>query len=100
MTKWADYCVSAVRYNAAETHIERVRVHVDTGDIIAAATDLTRSQVASAIERGNSFVTIYQRNGQWHKGEDVRVITVNGVKYIRTDTNYKAADNLGNLPRY
>ncbi len=100
MTKWADYCISAVHYNTAETHIERVHVHVDTGDTIAAPTEWARSQVVSAIERGSSFVTIYNRNSQWHRGEDVRVVLVNGIKYIRTDTNYRAADNLGNLPRY
>lgn len=102
MTKWADYCISAVRYNAAETHIERVQVRVHNADAntISAPTEWARTQVVSAIDRGNTFVTIYERDNHWHKGEDVRVITVNGVKYIRTDTNYKAADNLGNLPRY
>lgn len=99
MMKWSDYCISAVRYNAAETHIERVQVHVDNGDTIAAPTEWARAQVVSAIERGYSFLTIYNRNGQWQRGEDVRVISVSGTKYIRTDTNYRAADNLGSLPR-
>lgn len=100
MTRWADYCISAVHYNAAETHIERVQVRIDNGNTITAPAEWIRSQVVSAIERGSSFVTIYNRNGQWHIGEDVRVVLVNGIKYIRSDTNYKATDNLGSLPRY
>ena len=36
--KWADYLISAVRYNAAETHIEKVRVHVDEGDKVGGAS--------------------------------------------------------------
>ena len=30
MTKWADYCISAVRYDEDETHIVKVKVHADS----------------------------------------------------------------------
>jgi hypothetical protein len=30
----------------------------------------------------------------------VRIITVDGTKYIRTDLDAIKADNLGNLPRF
>jgi hypothetical protein len=30
--KWADYLISAVRYDAAGTHIDKVRVHEDEGE--------------------------------------------------------------------
>ena len=35
----------------------------------------------------------------WRRGEDVRVVGVRGVKYLRTDRNNVQADNLGALPR-
>ena len=100
MAKWADYCISAVRYSYDDTHIDKVRVHADNGETIGAEVEHARTQVVSAIERGETFVTIYKSNGRWKKGEDVHIIVVNRVKYIRTDTNHKAADNLGNLPRF
>lgn len=101
MAKWADYCISAVRYDAAHTHIVKVRVHVDSGESIGAATEETRSTVVSLIERGRTFVTIVlSSDGKWRKGEDVHIVTVNGVKYLRTDANSRAADNLGNLPEF
>lgn len=101
MAKWADYCISAVRYDHTESHIDRAKVHADDGgDTLGVSSEWIRSQVISAIQRGHTFVTIYSRNRQWHRGEDVRIITMNGTKYIRTDTNYKAADNLGTLPRF
>ena len=101
MEKWADYGISAVRYDAEQTHILRVKAHEDKGDTIGTAVEQTRSEVVSAIERGKSFVTILRgADNKWKKGQDVHVITVNGVKYIRTDQNRRASDNLENLPEF
>lgn len=101
MTKWADYCISAVRYNSEHTHIVKVKVHVDSGDQIGSPTEWTRFEVVSTIENRKTFVTIARSSdGKWKKGEDVHIITVGGVKYLRTDANSKASDNLGNLPEF
>ncbi len=99
MAKWADYGISAVRYDSEHTHIVKVRVHEDKGDKIGAPTEWTRSQVVTAIENGKSLVTIL-RGGNWKKGQDVHIITVKGTKYLRTDQNLKASDNLGELPEF
>ena len=101
MAKWADYCISAVRYNPEHTHIVKARVYPDLGDKLGTSTEMARNDVVNAIERGNSFVTIYKNpDSNWKKGEDVRIIIVVGLKYLRTDANSKAADNLGNLPEF
>jgi len=101
MTKWADYCISAVRYNEDETHIVKVKVHLDNSDTIGSSSEWTREKVVSAIEGGTTFVTIFKGNdGKWEKGQDVHVVKVNGKKYIRTDKNSRAADNLENLPEF
>jgi hypothetical protein len=101
MAKWADYCISAVRYNDEHTHIVKVKACEDKGETLGDTTEWARIDVVNAIDRGKSFVTIYKSNdSKYKKGEDVRIITVNNVKYIRTDANQKAADNLGNLPEF
>jgi hypothetical protein len=101
MEKWADYGISAVKYNNERTHIVKVKAHKDSGDTISASTEWTRSEVVSAVERGSSFVTILQaRDDKWRKGQDVHIINISGVKYIRTDQNHKASDNLGELPEF
>jgi hypothetical protein len=101
MTKWADYCISEVCYDTDRTHIVKVRVRIDSGDTIGTATEWTRSEVVTAIGADKTFVTITRTtDGKWSKGEDVRILPVNGVKYIRTDANSKASDNLGNLPEF
>jgi hypothetical protein len=100
MAKWADYCISAVRYDGS--HIERVRVHEDDGgDSIGSYTEWARSRVVSSIDGGKTFVTITKNSdGKWCKGKSVHVIKVNGVKYIRTDGNAKESDNLESLPEF
>ncbi|MCI0730563.1 MAG: DUF3892 domain-containing protein [Chloroflexi bacterium] len=101
MEKWADYCISKVRYNSERTHIVKVEVREDKGDSLGTASEWTRSQVVSAIDRGSTFATILlDANNKWRKGQDVHTVTVNGVKYIRTDRNNKESDNLGNLPEF
>jgi len=101
MDKWADYSISEVRYNTEHTHIEKAKVHEDKGDKMGGAVEWTRSQIVVAIENGKSFVTILRNaSNNWGKGEDLRIITINSTKYIRTDANSTAADNLGELPEF
>jgi hypothetical protein len=101
MTKWADYGISEVRYNQEKTHIVRVKVHVDNGETIGPPQEWMRGEVVTALERGKTFVTILKgSDGKWRKGQDVHIVTVNGVKYIRTDKNQRASDNLENLPEF
>ncbi|MBU0710661.1 DUF3892 domain-containing protein [bacterium] len=101
MAKWADYCISAVKYDSEKKHIEKVKVHKDLGDTIEAPSEWTRTKVVETIEKGSSFITITTNDkGNWKKGEDVHIITVKGKKYLRTDNNETEEDNLGNLPEF
>lgn len=100
MTKWADYCISAVRFNAGHTHIDRVRAHPDNGDTMGSATDYERAAVVKAIKDGVTFVTIFWNDGKWRKGQPVFIVRINGVEYIKTVDNGKAQDNLDNLPEF
>lgn len=101
MSKWADYGISAVKYNAAHTHIDRVRAHPDKGDTIGAYSEYARADVVAAIKKGTTFVTILMgAEGKWKKGQPVYIINVNGVEYLKTVDNGKASDNLENLPEF
>ena len=101
MEKWADFGISHVRYDDEEIHIVRVKVGQDKGETLGPAEEWSRQQVVSAIEQGKTFVTILKgSDGKWQKGQDVHIITVNKVKYIRTDQNRETSDNLENLPEF
>lgn len=99
--KWADWLISAVRYNAAETHIDKVRAHVDTGDSVGSPGEMMRTRVVELLDEGTTFVTIVKgEDGKWKRGALVQTIKVSGAIYIRTDADSTASDNLGSLPRF
>jgi len=100
MTQWADYGISAVRYDAAHTHIDRVRIHQDNGGTFEPPTEHECAVIVEVIKEGITFITIPQANGQWQKGQPVYVIRVNGVEYIKTVDNGLPRDNLENLPEF
>ena len=101
MEKWADYAISAVRYNSAHTHIDTVRIHQDNGDSIGVSAEQTRQTIISAIKNGTTFITIFKgEDGNWKKGQPIYIIKVNGTEYIKTVDNGKEADNLENLPEF
>lgn len=101
MATQVNYWISAVRYNVAHTHIDKARVHAVSGNSLVSPTEWTRQSIVDSIEKGYVFSTMFQdSNGKWVAGKEVRIVTVNGVKYLRTDANSKAADNLENLPEF
>lgn len=102
MAKWADYCISAVRYNSRHTHIDRVQLFPDNGESLGVITEVTRQTVIDEIKRQTTFVTIFKgtASGTWDKGQPVIIIKVNGTEYIKTVDNKTEADNLENLPEF
>ena len=101
MTKWADYGISAVRFNAARTHIDRVQARPDNGDTIGSPIDWSREDVVAAIRRGTTFVSIFRgADGKWTKGRAVFIVRINGIEFIKTTENSRTIDNLDDLPEY
>jgi len=101
MEKWADYLISGVRYDSEHSHIEKVRVHEDTGDKVGSVFESYRQEVVTNIKSKKTYITIYKgHDNKWKKGEEVQIIVVDGIEYIRTDRNQKKSDNLENLPEF
>jgi hypothetical protein len=103
MAKWADYLISAVRYDSSSGghRISHLRVHPDGDSSVGAAETWTKDSVVTAINRKVGFVTTYKNtDGTWKKGEDVRVVVIGFNSYLRTDANRIEADNLGSLPEF
>lgn len=101
MAKWADYLISAVRYNSEHSHITHLKVREDKGDTVGVGENYTRQTVVNAINNETSFITIYKsESNEWKKGAKVYIFKVNGTNYIKTVDNQKEEDNLGGLPRF
>jgi hypothetical protein len=101
MAKWADYLISAVRFNAAGTHIDKVKAHVDQDDSVGSPVVMDRQTVIARINSGTTFATIFDNgNGGWKLGAHVKVVPIYGVDYIKTYADGTTRDNLDNLPTF
>ncbi|MBN2379694.1 DUF3892 domain-containing protein [candidate division WOR-3 bacterium] len=101
MAKWADYLISAVKYNGDRTIIEGVRCCIDKGDSISESVDISRSKVIYLLDKGYTMAAIFKNiEGKWQKEANVRLVKVDGEKFIRTDKSQKRGDNMVNLPEF
>jgi hypothetical protein len=101
MSKWADYLISAVRFNDAGTHIVKVKAHIDNGDTVGVGFEMARSDVVTYIDAGKTFSTIYKdADAKWKLGAGVKTVTIDGTRYIKTRADGTKADNLDNLPTF
>jgi len=98
-TKWAHYCISAVR-NDSRGVIQKVKTHPDNGDSIGSGSEEARQQVIANIKAGYTYVTIFMKDGKWRLGQPVYIILVNGTEFIKTTNNGQAVDNLDDLPAF
>lgn len=101
MVKWADYIITKVRYSTDKKHIEKVKISEDHGeDKLAEPSEFTRQAVVNLLEGKKEIVTAYLENGSYKKGAKVDIVTVKGIKYIRTDETKIEKDNLERLPEF
>lgn len=100
--KWADYCISAVKYNNSHTHIDKVKAYMDNwGDTFVNLNEYNRVQIISMIKNWKTFVTtIKDSDGKWKKWQPVFIIVINNIEYIKTVANNKEVDNLEDLPEF
>ncbi|WP_122219220.1 DUF3892 domain-containing protein [Pseudomonas syringae group genomosp. 7] len=94
-----DYCISAVRYDKDDKHIELVKLHKDYGSSVGDEMVCARAFVADLISTHNvSFQTIVpQVKGGWLDGSPIHVVD---DVYLSTDANSTKRDNLGSLQRF
>jgi hypothetical protein len=87
--KWADYAIT------------EVEIRNDNGAGLGAPRRVTRQAIVDALDRGETCVTAFRTaDGNFHRGEDVRVVNTTHGRFIRTDRDNILADNLNKLPEY
>ncbi|MDE0401162.1 MAG: DUF3892 domain-containing protein [Candidatus Poribacteria bacterium] len=101
MTKWADYAIVTVRYDADHSRIIRVKRRTDTGDKLENEINKTRTEIVDSIRSGKTYVTARKEaKSKWVKGDAVKIIKLGDTDFIRTDGNETKKDNLGELPEF
>lgn len=95
-----DHAIHAVRFKDGRQHILQVGIFDISGNILVNNRVLNRADVISFLKSRRSIKTIFQKNGVWNWGEDVRIMNYGALEFIRTDNNSHTSDNLGNLPEF
>jgi len=97
MARWANYLISAVKYDS-DKRILQVKQHKDTGEAIEDGELVDRITIANNLKKGISYLTIFNSNSNWKIGDKIQFIRVGGDYSIRTDSNKVEFDNLKFLP--
>jgi len=97
---WADFVITGVRYAEDGDHIAALRRHTDDGERLSPPAKVERSAAIDLLGMGYDYCTAIERDGEFHRGNDVTVVRTDDGPYLRTDGNAETADNLGKLPRF
>ncbi len=98
MDKWADFLISEVNYNS--DHLISVAIrHQDTKKGITKGKSVDRLTIASDINNGLFYITIYSGKNSWKKGHKIQTFSIRGNPYLRIDENKVKLDYFGDLPK-
>ncbi len=105
IAKWADYAITEVKFNNDRTHINYVKRYKDMGNNFDDLQTKTRQNIIYDIHDGVTYITAFKKKDkdgkyQGTKGSPVKVIEIDGAKYIKTESNNSKRDNLDNLPEF
>ena len=99
------YWVSAVRYSDDHSRVEEVREHFDPGQhwwrrILGVTSEATRETVLSRTQAGGSYSTMHSYGRTWKAGDKIRIVSVDGQRFLRVDSQSKPSDYLGDIPQF
>ena len=96
--KWADFGITAVRYDGLG-RIEELELRQDDAGTLQHAQRWRRHHIINDSKKGKTFVTLIEVSpDRFKKGLPVHIVTVEGDKYIRTDTDPVPEDHLEGPP--
>ena len=97
----SEYVVAAVRYSADGTHIYKVRVHRVRPGSVDPPLEILRAQLLGALEFGRTFVPVDTRRARGQQAQAaLRIVQVDGQKYLRCDAQSLPADHLPAVPEF
>ncbi|MGE5684466.1 MAG: hypothetical protein ACM3ZS_04900 [Nitrososphaerota archaeon] len=93
--------ISKVKYDKDHVCIDRAIQHLIDDDGIHEGKLITRKDLLSNLSnRIICKVIIPGPNKTWDYGADIKIVTIHGTGYIKTDSNPIPCDKIGNLPEY
>jgi len=101
----AEYGINEVCYNddhskIQEVHALEITKKDDGKKYTGNKHTFSKESIILKIESNDKVTTLIKNNDKWDMGSEVKVYTVDKEKFIKTESNSKKADNLGELPEY
>ena len=98
MIKWADYLITAVRYDGNKEYITKVKISEDNDEDKLNFQIQDRTFVVELLKNKKNIITAPKnKDNKLTKGEKVNIYN---TKWIRTNPNNEEKDNLGELPEF
>lgn len=92
----ADFCITKTQYNSEHNLIVEVEARQVIGDLLAHPQRMPREKVVELIKSSLEFVTGKALlRDRWSRGEDVRLVMIDDVEYLRANTYHDRKDDLG-----
>ena len=102
LVKWADYLISAVRYESGSEKriISYLKVHKDNINFVGEGRTWSKEELLEALKEGNSLATIRKDSkGRWFKNNNVAISSFYETS-ISSDYNNIPGDYLENVPEF
>lgn len=101
MKKTADFFVSKVKYAESPKKIVSLKVHKYGGESVGKVEVWTRLKILNSLENKVTFQAVYRNeNKSMRKGPELKLVTINNSKFIRTDASLIEEDSLEKIPEF
>lgn len=101
MSKWANYLISAVRFDQNGRHIDAVKYCEDYLTEVGPSLFMKREMFIEKLKSNDSFSTIHQGyESKIIKGSDVFIMQIDGEDFIKSAADSSGADVLRDLPTF
>ena len=100
MAIWAFYLISCVKFDKDDMLIKKIVVHRDAEDGFGDMVFQKRDLVIRSWKMGKSYMTVHLKpNGGFRRGEKIKIVTIDGMDYIKLNDDDSPKDDLGELLR-
>lgn len=95
-----NFGISEVEYDQDHVLITHLKQHGIINENAADGDIVDRLTIIDNLEQNMTYKTMTWSGSTWDLHKDVKVVRVDSTKYIRTDNNNIAKDDLGELPEF
>lgn len=98
MLKSPNLGICAVRYS--DQYVDTVHVIYDDEEATGQPLEVSRQTLVDVMRNGAKIETLHKTADTWDRWGGIKLITVDGLEFIKIVDDRNALDGLGDLPEY